>query len=345
MFEPKFSYTNEIVRNLTLIAEARAIILNVPLIPKWEVSLRREALIKSAHYSTSIEGNPLSFEDVIALAEGKDIMVRRKDKQEVLNYIEALEKVPEFAKKIPLIDKDLLEIHKIVSKETLENPKDEGVFRNRQVAVGNKFTGEIVFMPPPTESVPRLVNEFLEWFNSEEANKVDPVIGAGITHYEIARIHPFIDGNGRMARVMASLVLYKRGFDIKRFFALDDYYDRDRRSYYEALKSVDQETLDLTAWLEYFTNGVAVSTKEVRDKVIGLSRDIKFLKNRGQVALTKRQMKIVEKLIQNDRIAIGDIASEFEISRQAALKEMNKLLDLGVVRLEGAGRGAHYVLA
>ena len=98
MFKPNFHYTHKIVRNLTLIVESRAIILNAPLIPKWEVSLRREALIRSAHSSTAIEGNPLSFEEVSALAAGRDIMVRRKDKQEVLNYLEALEKILELTK-------------------------------------------------------------------------------------------------------------------------------------------------------------------------------------------------------------------------------------------------------
>ena len=83
-------------------------------------------------------------------------------------------------------------------------------------------------MPPPSENVPWLVDALLEWFNSPEAEEIDPVIVAGVTHYEIARIHPFIDGNGRTAMTMATLTLYKRGFDLKRFFALDDYYDHDR---------------------------------------------------------------------------------------------------------------------
>ncbi len=344
MYNPNFLYTNKIVKNLTLTAEARTIILNSPLIPKWEVSLRKEALIRSAHSSTSIEGNPLSLEEVSALAKGRDIMARRKDKQEVLNYLEALERILELAKRTPFTPRDLLEVHKIVTKETLENPKDEGIFRDRQVFVGNRITGEVVFMPPPTEQVSELINEFFDWFNSPGADELDPVIHAGITHYELVRIHAFVDGNGRTARIMASLVFYERGFDVKRFFALDDYYDNDRRAYYAALKSVDQKTLDLTGWLEYFTEGIAVSIKDLKNKVIGLSKDIKVLKEKGQIALTERQMKIVEKIIQNDRIAINEVVKEFGVSRQMALKEMNKLVNLSVIRLRGKGRGAYYEL-
>jgi len=344
MFEPNFSYTNKIVRNLTFIADARAIILNAPLIPKWEVSLRRDALLRSAHASTAIEGNPLSFEEVSALAAGREVMVWRKDRQEVLNYLEALEKIPDFAKNTPFTSDDFLEVHRVVTKDTLENMEDVGTFRDLQVFVGNRITGEVIFMPPPTDQVPGLVGEFLEWFNSGESGDIDPVMVAGVTHYEIARIHPFIDGNGRTARVMATLTLYKQGFDLKRFFALDDYYDHDRRSYYAALRRVDQSTLDLTGWLEYFTGGVAVSIKAVRDRVLGLSKDVKFLKERGQIALTERQMRIVEWIMDKGQITNRDVREIFGISNRAALDEISKLLELGVIKQVGSGRSVHYVL-
>ncbi|ODS34362.1 MAG: filamentation induced by cAMP protein Fic [Candidatus Scalindua rubra] len=344
MFKPNFHYTNKIVKNLTAISEARTIILNSPLIPKWEVSLRRDALIKSAHSSTAIEGNILSLEEVRNLAAGRDIIARRKDKQEVLNYLEALEKIPEFAKKNQFLSTDLLNIHMIVTKDTLDNPNDEGVFRNRQVVVGNRITGEILFMPPPTEQVPKMVDVFFEWFNSPETNEIDAVIEAGIMHYEIARIHPFIDGNGRTARVMATLVLYRRGFDVKRFFALDDYYDHNRRAYYAALKSVDQNTLNITGWLEYFTDGVAVSIEEVKKKVIGLSKDIKALKEKGQIALTERQMRIVERIIEKGKITNREIREMFELSDEAVRKEIAKLTKMEVLKGKGKGRSVYYIL-
>ena len=344
MLQPNFRYTNRIVNNLIQIAEGRTIIFNAPLVPKWEVSLRREALIRSAHSSTAIEGNPLSLEQVSDLAAGREITVRRKDRQEVLNYLDALEKIPKFAEINPFLPQNLLEVHKIVTKETLENPEDEGIFRNRQVFVGNRITGEVIFMPPPPEQVPQLVNEFLEWFNSTAVSEIDPVIEAGLMHYELVRIHPFIDGNGRTARVIATLVLYKRGFDSKRFFALDDYYDQDRRGYYAALKSVDQNTLDLTEWLEYFTGGVAMSIKAVKDKVIGLSKDIKLLKEKGQVALTARQMKIVERIIEKGQITNRDVRDMFNLSNRGALDEITKLLKLKVIKKVGKGRNLHYEL-
>jgi Fic family protein len=338
MFEPTFQYTDVIVNNLTRIEEARTIINRAPLIPNWELSLRKAAFLTSAHSSTAIEGNTLSFEEVTALAEGRNITVRRKDRQEVLNYFNALEKIPDFASENPLTETDLLEIHRIITEETLDNSEDEGSFRNRQVVVGNRITGEIIFRPPDTAEVTRLIGNFLEWFNSPQLERFNPVITSGITHYELVRIHPFIDGNGRTARIMAMLVLYKKGYDVKRFFSLDDFYDMDRAAYYEALNSVNQESLDLTNWLEYFTEGVAVSIKAVEDKVLGLSR------HEGQIPLNERQMKIVEKLIAEKRIANRDIQEMFNLSHSSAFDEIKKLLDLKVIKQMGAGRSVHYVL-
>jgi len=143
---------------------------------------------------------------------------------------------------------------------------------------------------------------------------------------------------------MASLILLKRAFDIKRFFALDDYYDQDRRAYYAALKTVDQNTLDLTTWLEYFTEGVAVSLKAVKDKVIGLSKNIKVLRKKGQIALTERQMKIVEKIVGKGSITNREVREITGLSDEGARKEINKLIKLEVIAPEGKGRSLHYVL-
>lgn len=344
MFKPVFNYTDHIVKNLTFIAESKAVIISSPLIPEWEVSLRKDAIIRSAHSSTAIEGNPLTLEEVSALAQGREVMARRKDRAEVLNYLEALDKIPSFASHKPFTLEDLLEIHKVVTQDTLEDPSYEGILRPVQVIIGNPVTREVTFRPPDTEEVPGLIEDFLEWFNSSEIDTLDPVVAAGLTHYELVRIHPFVDGNGRTARIMATMLLYKRGFDLKRFFALDDYYDHDRNSYYQALQTVDPETLDVTEWLEYFTEGVAVSIKTVKEKVIGLSQNIKVLKEKGQVALNERQMQIVEKIISEGQITNKDIQVMFGISNVAAYKELSKLVELEVLVQEGKGRATHYIL-
>jgi len=171
------------------------------------------------------------------------------------------------------------------------------------------------------------------------------VLTAGISHYEFVRIHPFIDGNGRAARALASLILYVRGFDTKRFFALDDYYDSDRQAYYRALESVDSKKLDITGWLEYFTYGVALQIETVKKKVLSLSSDLKRKQSKGQIALTERQMRIVERIHDYRYVTNRTIREMFKLSDEGALKELKKLLSLGVIKPEGRGRNIKYVLA
>ena len=345
MTKPVFRYTSTIVNNLVEITSSREVIINSYLVPKWEVALRREALVKATHASTAIEGNPLTLEEVSELAKGRKITSIRKAKQEVLNYLGVLKNIDRYPENGKITEKCLLRIHKDITKNTLENLDWEERYRNIPVVVGNRATGEVIFEPPPADKVPELMKDFISWLNSGEASELHPVLVAGIAHYWFVWIHPFVDGNGRTARALATLILYLRGFDIKRFFALDDYYDSDRKAYYDALNSVNQKMLDITVWLEYFTEGVRISITKVKERVLQLSIENIRKTEKGQIALTERQMKIIEFIHDNGKITSGDAAEMFKISRQAALKEMSKLVDAGVLRPVGRGRGAHYVLA
>ena len=344
MYKPKFKYTNKTVKLLTKISAAREIILSSPLIPKWNVTLRQEAIIHSAYSSTSIEGNILSLEQVSELARGREITAARRDKQEVLNYLDVLKNIKILIKNNFITEKDILNIHRMVTKNTLNNPADSGVYRNRYVVVANRFTGEIFFKPPQNQEVPELVKDLLSWINSEESKELDPVIEAGVVHYELVRIHPFVDGNGRTRRVLAALILYLRGFDTNQFFCLDDYYDFDRSAYYKALQSVKPDTLNLTDWLEYFVEGVNISIEAVKERIARLSSK-RLRKDKGkQIALTERQMRIIEFINQNGKISNRDVREMFKLSNRAALDEINKLLELHVLKSQGKGRALHYIM-
>ncbi len=348
-FSPKYTITDKILNNLTAIASAREIIEQACLVPKWEAKLRRQALLRNTHSSTAIEGNKLSLEQVEALSEGKDVTATNKDKQEVLNYIEALEKIPALAEKGKIKAADLLNIHRILTKNAMQNVSDSGTFRNRQVFVGKRifdgttFKEVVEYMPPKTEEVSQLVEEFIDWLNLDKTGDINPVLIAGIVHYEIAGIHPFIDGNGRTARLFATLILYLSGFDHRRIFALDDYYDRDRQAYYGALKTAQQSSGDITQWLEYFTEGVVYSVKEAKDAVLKVGSKKKN-GQKTQIALTPKQMKIVEYINIHGKAANKDFQDLFKISAQAVHKELTKLVDLKVIKPVGEGRALHYVL-
>lgn len=349
-FRSKYKITNKILNNISRIMTGREVVEQSKLIPKWELKLKKEARIHNAHSSTSIEGNNLTLEQVAALAENKDVTATAKDKDEVLNYLKALDSIPEYASK-KIIDVNLfLKIHKTVTIGTLREKKDCGVFRDRQVFVGRRifdgtgFKQVVEYMPPKTKDVSRLVSEFLDWLNSDKIKEINPVILAGIVHYEVARIHPFIDGNGRTARLMASLVLYKSGFDHRRFFALDDYYDGNRAVYYAALKTVQAGKGDITKWLEYFTEGVLYSIDKVKDFIekIGLSPKIE---EGERIELTQKQIKILERIQKKDKVSNKDLRDIFGITRQAMLKEIAKLIDAKLIELVGKGRNAYYKIS
>ncbi len=347
MFNSKYTITDKILNNISRIITEREVIERSKLIPKWELSLKKEARLHNAHSSTSIEGNRLTLEQVKALSENKEIIASTKDKQEVLNYLRALDAIPKYANKELMNTKLFLRIHGTIAKGVLKRDKDCGVFRDRQVFVGKRifdgtqFKEVVEYMPPDTKDVPRLVEEFLAWLNSKKAKDINPVILAGIAHYEVAKIHPFIDGNGRVARLLATLILYKSGFDHRRFFALDDYYDEDRLAYYAALKTVQENKGDITKWLEYFTEGIVYSVSKVKDVIRKLGFTCKV--DEGErIELTQRQIKILEKIQKKGKVTNKDLQTMFKISRQAVLKEISKLIDARIVELIGGGRGAYY---
>jgi len=347
-FNPKYTITEKILSNLTTIAAAREVIEQAHLVPKWEAKLRRQALLRNTHSSTAIEGNKLTLEQVEALAEGKDVVATSKDKKEALNYLEALEKIPSFTEKGKFKIADLLNIHRMITKDVMQNSTDSGVFRNRQVFVGKRvfdgttFKEVVEYMPPKTEEVPRLVQEFIDWLNLDKSWRINPVLLAGIVHYEIARIHPFIDGNGRTARLFATVILYLSDFDHRRIFALDDYYDRDRQAYYAALKTAQITDGDITRWLEYFTDGILYSVTEAKDAVLKVGSKRK--NGQAQIALTPKQIQIVELINANGKVTNKDLQGLFKISAQAVHKELTKLVDLKVIKPVGEGRALHYIL-
>jgi Fic family protein len=284
---------------------------------------------------------------VSELAAGRKIMAKRKDKEEVLNYIRVLEKLDTLPQKGEITETAIKNIQKMLTANAIEDPQDCGAYRserNKYVVVGNRLTGEISFRPPANKELPELMQDYVQWLNSDKVRKLDPVVMAGIAHYEFVRIHPFVDGNGRTARVIAALILRIRGSDTKQFFCLDDYYDVDRNEYYNALRTVNPHNRDMTHWLEYFVEGVAVSIDSVRERVARLSVERVRTKKKGQIALTKRQMRIVEAINKNGKISISDMSGMFKISRQAALKEIGKMVEMEIVKREGQARASYYII-
>jgi len=349
MYTPKFTITNKVLKNIGSIEASKEVIDNAPLLPYFEKEFREDAMVRTVHYGTHIEGNELNLSEAEKVLAGQDIAARDRDIQEVINYRKVMDYIDQFKKQNSelKIDEELVkQLHQLTVEKILA-PEQCGVFRKTQVVVKNSQTGEISFRPPMAVAVPFQIKNLFEFVDATRDEEVHPVLKSGIVHYELVRIHPFLDGNGRVARALATVILYQDGYDIRKFFSLEEYFDKDASSYYEALQSVEKNEGDLTHWLEYFTLGLSIELEKIRRKVESISIDAKIKEKLGgnPIMLTPRQLKIIE-YIQK----IGYLQNQaFEqlfpmVSEDTVLNEIKALVEAGIIKKFGVTKGARYIM-
>jgi Fic family protein len=343
MFTPRYQITRKILNNIAKIESAREIIQNAPLVPAWEAKFREEALVRTVYHGTHIEGNELNFTEAKAVLSGKDVVARRRDVQEVLNYRQVLKYIDSLVgSSKEITERTVLHIHKLTTDKVLAE-KDSGSYRKVNVVVSKSASGEVVFRPPLPNVVATQVKQFFTWLNSPLGQEENSILKAGTTHYELVRIHPFVDGNGRTARAVTTLVLFLEGYDIKRFFSLEEYYDRNAKDYYAALESA--ETGDLTGWLEYFTEGLSIELTRIKEKVLKLSVDLKLKGKIGQISLNERQLKLVEYMEDYGYVKNEDFRSLLPmLSDDTVLRDLKDLMRKGLVVKRGSTKSAQYFL-
>jgi Fic family protein len=185
----------------------------------------------------------------------------------------------------------------------------------------------------------------LKWLN--ENKEIHPIIKAGLFHYQFETIHPFTDGNGRTGRLLALLHLYQSEWDFKKILVLEDYYNRNRKAYYEALQTGEtyqtRKKADLTNWLEYFAAGFLDEAKRVKDQVLSLSviGDIKATRN----TLNKDELQIVDFIVTMGQITSNDVVDILKIPKRTAQAKLKKLEDVKVLKKVGSGPATHYVVS
>ncbi|OGD09774.1 hypothetical protein A2397_01770 [Candidatus Amesbacteria bacterium RIFOXYB1_FULL_44_23] len=372
MYIPKYTITTQILKDIGRVEAAKEVIESAPLVPSWEAKFRDDASFRAAHYGTALEGNDLTAGEAKLIfdhgvtnfseAEKAGIAARERDVQEVINYRNVLEFINKTKLSLTsqggngegqefVYSQELLcEIHRLVVDRVVQS-SEAGVLRSRQVVLRNSITGEIGFRPPTPLEVPFLIEDFFRWLNSDFGRKEHPILRAGITHYVLAAVHPFIEGNGRTARAMATLVMFAEGYDIKKFFALEDYFDKHADEYFGALMEVSNqspklEDRDLTPWLMVFTKALSMELTRIKDKIRELSVDIKMKQKMGrQVTLSERQMKIVEYLHANEAISMAEARGVLTmVSEDTILRDLKYLMEKGVISKKGSTKAAKYIL-
>lgn len=342
MYLPTFSITNSILKNIGSIEASRQVIENAPLLPYWEKKFQDDAVVRTVHFGTHIEGNELSLNQVQKILDGEQIVARNRDVQEVINYRRAIEYMGRTMGK-GTDEATIKQLHKIVVTNILD-PEKMGDYRDKEVVIKNSITGEVSFRPPKVIEVPWQVKELVQFIQDE--HEMHPVLKAGVVHYEFVRIHPFLDGNGRVGRALSTLVLFKEGYDIRQFFSLEEHFDNNAQEYYNALQSVDGEKGDQTIWLTYFTECLAQELSKIKEKVEGISTDSSLRKKLGgPVMLSDRQLKIIEFIKANDYIENKMYASMFPmVSEDTVLREVQDLVKKGILKKKGVTKGVKYVM-
>lgn len=345
---PKYTITSSILSSVGKIDAAREVISHAPLVPAWERRFQSDARTRTIHHGTHLEGNNLNLDEVEKVLDGQtEVTGRERDIQEVINYRSVMDYIDSLATKsidsiLPLTEAQLKEIHRLTVHKLL-NEIEAGRYRTVKVIIRNTSTGEITFRPPAPVEVPLAISELFSWVNSPSS--AHPLLKAGILHYELARIHPFTDGNGRTARAMALLLLFLEGYQVKRFFSLEDYYDREPGDYYKALQSASSG--DLTEWLEYFTLGIAIEFDRVKELVRKLSLDLHLKSTLGgrQIALSDRQIRLVEYLERHGTLGMSegrDILTS--VSEDTILRDLRDLVEKKLIVKKGRTKGAKYYL-
>ena len=351
MYSPKYVINNKILKNIGAIEAAKEVIENAPLVPYFEKDFKSDALVRTVHHGTHIEGNDLSLDQTKQILEGKDVVATERDIQEVINYRQVVDLLDELKTEEKysvrmLTDIQRLSVFRIVAKNKV------GVIRSTQVVIKNEATGEVVLKPPPAIEAKYMTEDFIVWLNTSQTSNIHPVLLAGITHYVLVSIHPFIEGNGRTIRAFSSLILMRENYDIKRFFAIEEHFDKDPASYYGAFKQVDIQSTniasrDLTPWLTYFTEVLAIELDKIKERIRKLSIDSRLkLKMGRQVALTQRQMQLIEYLSENGSGAMRDLKEVVPmVSEDTILRDLKSLMEKGVVSKEGSTKAARYVIS
>jgi cell filamentation protein, protein adenylyltransferase len=267
---------------------AREVVDVVPLPAGIESILRRRAKISSAHFSTKIEANPLSREQVEQI-ESNTNRARDASTQEVRNYLRTLQWIHDHAAHKKVTSQMFQELHAMIEVRGQGRRPKVSAFRREQNRVTDDKTGAIAYIPPEAHDVSALATGLATWLSGPAKSLPVPIVAA-VAQYQLVTIHPWMDGNGRTSRALGNFILRKQGYDLKGFFSIEEQFDRDLSSYYDALQMnlhhnyyYGRHDPDLTPWLEFFLKNMSVVFQAAKTEVVrrssfrpGIMRDAAY---------------------------------------------------------------------
>lgn len=298
--------------------------------------VRKEALL-----SSQIEGTQSSLSDLLLFENEEAPGVPIDDVQEVSSYVAAMEHGLERIRAgFPISLRLIRELHDILLSKGRGNSKQPGEFRRTQNWIGGTRPGNALFVPPPPELVMELMSH-LESFIHDDKVEIPSLIKAGLVHVQFETIHPFLDGNGRLGRLLITFILCAQGILKEPILYLSLYFKSHRSRYYELLQGV-RERGDWEAWLEFFLDGITETSLQAADaarEILNLfETDRIHIERLGRPAASA--LRVHQLLQQKPIINIPDAAKKLGISVPTITKSVQHLEDLRIVReITGKQRG------
>lgn len=299
-------------------------------------------VLKEAQSSSKIEGTQTGIDEAL-MAEAQIRPEKRDDWREVRNYVEAVNSAITALKTLPLSNRLLKDTHAVLMQGVRGEHKQPGEFRASQNWIGGSNLSDAAFIPPHHDGVAALMADLESFWHNDEV-QVPHLIRVAISHYQFETIHPFLDGNGRIGRLLVPLYLVSHGLLAKPSLYLSDFFERNRASYYDALTRV-RVSNDLIHWVRFFLNGVAQTAtkgREVFRQILALRTEVEHVAmGMGKRAGTARQA--VNFLYRKPVIEAADLEQALEVSTPTANALIKALMEQGIlVEITGQQRGRVY---
>lgn len=294
-------------------------------------------ILKEATKSSRIEGTQTNIEE--ALHDAKDIPPEKRDDwNEVQNYILAMQEAIESLKSIPLSTRLIKQTHKVLLQGVRGEHKQPGEFRKSQNWIGGASIQDAVFVPPVHTSVPELMSD-LEKFMHNDGLQIPELIKIAILHYQFETIHPFLDGNGRIGRLLITLYLVQKEILKKPILYLSDFLEKNRQLYYDNLIRV-REKNDLQQWIKFFLVGIVETAKNSIDtfeKILLLKSEVENLALSKGSRAGAIQM-VLEHLYKKPVITASIVSSITKQSLATSYSIVSDMEELGILKENTGGK-------
>lgn len=289
---------------------------------------------KEAVLSSRIEGTQASISDLLLYEAEDSTSPNTSDVQEVKNYVTATYYGIKRLSSLPISRRLIQEVHEKLMKDVRGNHATPGEFRRSQNWIGPPGCSlkDATYVPPPVSELENTIGEWEKYLHSE--NGEPTLIKCALLHYQFEAIHPFLDGNGRVGRLLITLFLAEKGYLTQPILYLSSFFEKYRDEYYALLLNVSQKG-DWNSWIEYFLRGVAQQSKEAienANRIVNLQKKYRETLHSHKKRIPQTALKLIDHLFVNPFISASKIAKDWDMDFPAIMRGVQKLVELGIIK-------------